>query len=31
MRRVGTGGHCPCCHEPVAVTDLLGEQVTAGT
>jgi hypothetical protein len=24
MRRVGVGGACPCCDEPVAVVDLLG-------
>ncbi len=28
MRRVGLGGHCPHCDEPVAITDLLGEEVT---
>jgi hypothetical protein len=28
MRRVGLGGHCPHCDEPVAVTDLLAEEVT---
>jgi endogenous inhibitor of DNA gyrase (YacG/DUF329 family) len=27
MRRVGLGGACPQCDEPVAVTDLLGEEV----
>jgi predicted amidophosphoribosyltransferase len=29
MRRVGIGGHCPSCEEPVAVAELLGgdEQV----
>jgi len=28
MRRVGIGGTCPCCQEPVAVTDLLGPEMT---
>jgi len=28
MRRVGPGGNCPHCDEPVAITDLLGEEVT---
>ena len=28
MRRVGIGGHCPHCDEPVAITDLLDEEVT---
>ncbi len=27
MRRIGYGGHCPSCNEPIAVTDLLGEEV----
>ena len=27
MRRVGFGGPCPHCEEPVAVSDLLGEGV----
>lgn len=27
MRRIGIGGHCPHCDEPVAVTDLLAEEV----
>jgi len=27
-RRVGIGGTCPCCEEPVTVTELLGEQLT---
>ncbi len=27
MRRVGLGGHCPHCDEPVAVTDLLDQEV----
>ena len=27
MRRVGIGGHCPHCDEPVAITDLLDEEV----
>lgn len=29
MRRVGIGGECPSCSEPVAVTELLGEEVIA--
>ena len=28
MRRVGIGGECPCCAEPVAVNELLGQEVT---
>lgn len=28
MRRVGIGGHCPHCDEPVAITDLLDEEVS---
>ena len=28
MRRVGLGGHCPHCDEPVAITDLLDEEVS---
>lgn len=28
MARVGFGGHCPHCEEAVAVSDLLGEEVT---
>ena len=24
-RRVGTGGLCPCCEEPVTVDELLGQ------
>jgi hypothetical protein len=27
MRRIGLGGHCPHCDEPVALTDLLVEEV----
>jgi hypothetical protein len=27
MRRIGLGGHCPHCEEPVAITDLLDEEV----
>lgn len=27
MRRVGFGGSCPACSEPVAVTELVGEEV----
>jgi len=29
MRRVGLGGRCPRCDEPVAVGELLGQEVTA--
>jgi hypothetical protein len=29
MRRVGLGGFCPCCAEPVAVEELLGQEVIA--
>jgi hypothetical protein len=29
MRKVGIGGNCPCCDEPVAVTELLGQEVIA--
>ena len=29
MRRVGLGGRCPCCDEPVAVEELLGQEATA--
>lgn len=27
MRRIGLGGHCPHCDEPVAIPDLLDEEV----
>jgi hypothetical protein len=27
MRRVGLGGCCPYCEEPVSVTDLFDEEV----
>jgi len=27
MRRVGLGGACPGCDEPVTVADLLGQEV----
>ena len=27
MRRIGIGGYCPHCDEPVAITDLLDEEV----
>ena len=27
MRRVGLGGACPCCDTPIAVAELLGEEV----
>ena len=27
MRRIGIGGHCPNCDEPVAITDLHNEEV----
>ena len=29
MRKVGIGGSCPCCDEPVAVAELVGEEVVA--
>ena len=29
MRRVGLGGHCPRCDEPIAVDELLGQEVIA--
>ncbi|MEW6154232.1 MAG: hypothetical protein AB1673_09640 [Actinomycetota bacterium] len=29
MRRIGLGGCCPSCDEPVAVSELLGEEVVA--
>jgi len=29
MRRVGIGGTCPNCDEPVSVNELLGQDVTA--
>lgn len=28
MRRVGLGGHCPHCDEPIAITDLFDEEVS---
>jgi Zn finger protein HypA/HybF involved in hydrogenase expression len=28
MHRLGPGGHCPHCDEPVAITDLLDEEVS---
>ena len=28
MRRIGLGGPCPHCDEPVAITDLLSEEVS---
>ena len=31
MRRVGIGGHCPSCDEPVAVAELLEPEVTNPT
>jgi hypothetical protein len=24
MHRIGTGGNCPSCHEPVTIDELLG-------
>ncbi len=27
MRRIGLGGSCPDCDAPVAVVDLVGEEV----
>jgi hypothetical protein len=29
MSRVGLGGCCPCCEQPVAVDELLGQEVIA--
>ncbi len=29
MRRVGLGGNYPCCDEPVAVAELVGQEVIA--
>jgi hypothetical protein len=26
MRRVGLGGRCPCCNEPIAVDELLAQE-----
>ena len=31
MRRLGLGGPCPHCEQPVAVTELLGEEVVPGS
>ncbi|WP_201733014.1 hypothetical protein [Acidithrix sp. C25] len=28
MARVGIGGYCPSCDEPISITDLLGEELT---
>lgn len=28
MHRIGIGGNCPSCDQPVAVTELLGQEVT---
>ena len=28
MRRVGIGGTCPSCDEPVAITELIDQEVT---
>ncbi len=25
MRKIGIGGECPCCNEPVAISDLVAE------
>ena len=29
MRRIGIGGNCPACDQPIAATELLGEEVVA--
>lgn len=29
MRKIGLGGECPCCSEPVTVTELLAQEVIA--
>ena len=31
MRKIGLGGECPSCDEPVAVTELLSQEVIAQT
>ena len=28
MRKIGIGGHCPCCDEPITVGELVGQEVT---
>lgn len=28
MRKIGLGGECPSCSEPIAVTELLAQEVT---
>ncbi|WP_298446326.1 hypothetical protein [Ferrimicrobium sp.] len=28
MTRVGIGGHCPSCEEPIAIVDLIDDEVT---
>jgi hypothetical protein len=29
MRKIGLGGECPCCGEPISITDLLSQEVIA--
>jgi hypothetical protein len=29
MRKIGLGGECPCCGEPISITELLSQEVTA--
>jgi hypothetical protein len=29
MRRIGIGGCCPSCEEPIAVAELIDEEVVA--
>jgi hypothetical protein len=31
MRKIGVGGPCPHCEDPVAVTDLLDQEMTTGS
>ena len=29
MRKIGIGGECPCCDEPISVTELVSQEVIA--
>ncbi|MDQ3456258.1 MAG: hypothetical protein M3513_12540 [Actinomycetota bacterium] len=31
MHKIGIGGHCPSCSEPIAVNELLEQEVIATT
>ena len=31
MRRVGIGGHCPSCSDPIAINELLEQEVITTT